>query len=801
MNSANITKLVLRNRAALLGCCAVVALATGGQALAQEAEADSFGVTDIVVTAQKREQSMQDVPVAITAISSEALQVNRIESVMDLGAQAPNLNVRATAGGVGVPTFTMRGSVTYGSVSGQDRTIAMYLDGVYMGSAYGSAFELPDLERIEVLRGPQGTLFGRNSTAGAISIVTKDPSGDYGLRQQFTYGNYDQFRSSTRVELPQVGPFSASISYTHNERRGDVRNLGAGTVWNRDAAAPTSWQHRISQVSPEWLGGKNSESVFGALKFEPSDTFKMVYKFDWNENVFTPEANSLVAFVPAFLGAYGATVQAVLDSFPVASPGAHRPKAVSNPWTTPGLSKTKGHNLTATYVVSDSISIKNVFGYRTSGVVANSEVGGYGAILTPATAALFGFPALAGSPFTVFGTQSESHVKQWSDELQVNYDSDLLTLTAGGIYFDIESTVGQSDGLSQGVFAQPVFGGVLAGGQRNLAFFDGVSYAGYVQAEVHVTEQLDLIGGYRLTRDEKNGTSYVFVPAKAATATDPAAPARQDVYTFDYRDTRSSYMLGVNYKVTDDILAYAKYSTGYVSGGAVAKYGFDPETVKAWEAGVKADFFDRRLRANLALFKADYKDLQAVSGGRFLLTPDPDVGTLILREGDLDTKGFELELTAAPVRGLTLNAAAGYTDSKLKNVNPLLRPVGSVPTVRPKWTSNLSAQYDTQPLVGDAYLMFRVDGAWRSKSRQLGNPISMYPASFGPIITSDAMWLVNARVALRDFDLAGSKAELAVWGRNLTDSDNPGQPIDFAFAATSTYQSARTYGVDLTFEF
>ncbi|HKX80451.1 MAG TPA: TonB-dependent receptor [Novosphingobium sp.] len=776
-----------------------MAMICASQASAQQAE-ESYGVADIVVTAQKREQSLQDVPVAITAISAESLQTNRIQSIMDLGAQAPNLNVRVTAGGIGVPTFTMRGSVTYGSVSGQDRTIATYLDGVYLGSAYGSAFDLPDLERIEVLRGPQGTLFGRNSTAGAISIVTRDPSGELGLRQQFTYGNYDQFRSSTRVELPQVGPLSASISYTHNERRGDVKNLGAGTVWNRDNAAPGSLQRKLTQVSPKWLGDKNNETVFAALKFEPSDTFKLVYKFDWNESRFTPEANALVAIIPAFLGPYGATVQAVLDSNPVPSPGEHRPKAVSNPWTTPGYSKTHGHNLTATYVVSDNLSLKNVFGYRKAGIVANSEVGGYGAILTQNVATnFFGFPALAGSPFTMYGVNVESHLKQWSDEVQVNYDSDFLTLTAGAIYFDIDTQVGGTDGLQNGFFAAPVFGGIIPGGQRNLSFFDGVSYAGYAQAEVHVTPQLDILGGYRLTRDKKDGTTFVYVAAKAATATTPAAPARQDVYNFSYRDTRSSFMLGVNYKITPDILAYAKYSTGYVSGGAVAYYAFDPETAKSWEAGIKADLFDRRLRANLALFKTKYKNLQAVSSGRSLPVQDPDVGTLILREGDLDTKGFEFELTAAPVRGLTLNAAVGYTDLKITDVNLLLKVPGSFPTVRPKWTSNLSAQYDTQPLFGDAYMMFRVDGAWRSRSRQLPNPA--YPAPWEPIIFSDAMWLVNARVALRDFDLAGAKAELALWGRNLTDSDNPGQPIDFQFMATSTYQEARTYGVDLTFKF
>ncbi|HKX79205.1 MAG TPA: TonB-dependent receptor [Novosphingobium sp.] len=786
-------------RIGLFGGSALIAMAFASQASAQEAEA-TYGVADIVVTAQKREQSLQDVPLAITAISANALQTNRIQTLMDLGAQAPNLNIRATAGGNLAPTYTMRGSVTYGTVAGQDKTISVYLDGVYMGAPYGSAFDLPDLERIEVLRGPQGTLFGRNSTAGAISIVTREPSGELGLRQQFTYGNFDQLRSSTRVELPQIGPFSASISYTHDERNGDVKNLGAGTVWNYSNANPDSWIHKINTVSPKRLGNKNSESIFAAVKFEPSDSFKMVYKFDWNENHGSPEANQLVAIIPAFLGGFGNVIQAVLNSAPLVPAGQHRPDEARNGFTIPSYIRTQGHNLTASYVISDQLSIKNILAFRKNGTVVASSVGGYDAKITKpaadALAAFQGFPPgsfdiLIGANFTTFGAANETHSKQWSDEVQLNYDSDLLTLTVGGIYYDIEAEVGTIDGLQNGYFTAIVPGGLLGGGQRNRSYFKGKSMAGYAQAEVHVTPQLDVIGGYRLTRDKKDTTTFIWATT--------VAPARQTVRNARYRDTRSSYMLGVNYKPSDAILLYGKYSTGYVSGGSLSGYDYEPETVKAWEAGVKADLLDRKLRANLALFKADYKNIQSVSGGRFLPIPDPDAGTLVLREGDLDTKGFELELTAAPTRGLTLTGAVGYTDVKLKNPNLLLIVAGSRVTVRPRWTSNLSAQYDTPPMFGDAYMMFRVDGSWRSRSLQLGRPA--YPAAWDPVIYSKAMWLVNARVALRDIAVAGAKAELALWGRNLTDSDNPGQPIDFQFAVTSTYTPARTYGVDLTFEF
>ncbi|HKT75586.1 MAG TPA: TonB-dependent receptor [Sphingobium sp.] len=753
--------------------------------MAQES-GDNASVTDIIVTAQKREQSLQDVPIAVTAISQDALRVNRITNPLDLSAQAPNLFVRKAAGAVNIPNFAMRGSVSFGSVAGQDKAISLYLDGVYIGSSQGSAFELPDLQRIEILRGPQGTLFGRNSTAGAISIITKDPSGEFGVTQQLTFGNYDQFRSSTRVETPAFGPFSASISYTHDERTGDMKNLGAGTVWDRSGAIASPWARR-GRVSPKTLGDQNSESVFVAVKFEPSDTFKTVYKFDWMENNFTPEGTGLVAFTPAPGSALAIAFAA--NPSPIAADG-HRPDAVNNFFSVPGYQTVKGHSLTSTLEVSDGLSFKNILAYRKSFIFGAADLGAAGLYVTPAVAAALGRgSSLVGSPFVMSGSSSESRAKQWSEEFQINYNSKLLTLTAGAIYFNIDTVNGAPDNLAGSLSQTTVLGGIIPSGQRNIQFNTGKSLAGYVQAEVHVTPQLDVVGGYRLTRDKKTGTSYVYV----------SSALRQDVYTFSYRDTRPSYMLGVNYKPTDDILLYGKYSTGFVSGGSVSGIDFPPETVKAWEAGVKAELFDRRLRANLALFKADYKDLQAVSGGQFLTPPDPNRGTLVLREGDLATKGAELELLAVPVRGLTLGAGFGYTDSKFSNVNPRIHAPGEPETIRPKWTSNLSAQYETEPLFGDARLMFRVDGVWRSKYRALRQ--TTLTAAYNPVLYSDAMWVVNGRVALRDVKLGGSKAEIAAWVRNLTDSDNPAQPIYFGTFATTNYQRARTFGVDLTFDF
>lgn len=252
------------------------------------------GLQEIVVTAQRREQRLQDVPIAITAITQKQLEGNRVVTVNDLSGLAPNVTARASAGGSQIPSFTARGVTSYGVVPGSDKEFSIYLDGVYLGSSR-SLFDLPDIERIEVLRGPQGTLFGRNATAGAVSVVTRDPAGSFGVHQDLTVGNYEQLRTRTTIDTPSFGPFSAYASYVHDERRGDIRNLGAGTRWDR--SGPETGQG--VQYSPRYLGNKNNEQVFAALKFEPSDTFKAVYKFDYQTNNFSAEGVAPVAFSAA----------------------------------------------------------------------------------------------------------------------------------------------------------------------------------------------------------------------------------------------------------------------------------------------------------------------------------------------------------------------------------------------------------------------------------------------------------------------------------------------------------------------
>ncbi|MCP5400371.1 MAG: TonB-dependent receptor [Sphingobium sp.] len=758
-------------RAFAIGLMGSVALPASAAWAAGE-EDQVGGVGEIVVTAQRREQNLQDVPVAVTAISQESLRNNGVASIMDVSSLAPNLTALKTVGGAVFPTFSVRGVLGQGNAPGTDRSLGIYIDGVPVAPGQGTAFDLPTISRMEILRGPQGTLFGRNSTSGAINIVTRDPSGEFGFHQEVTVGNYDQFRTLTRVETPTWGPLSALVVYTHDERKGDIRNLGAGVVWDRTAVGLGK------QTSPKTLGDKDADSWFAAVKFQPSDDFKVIYKYDWSNNNFTPEGYGLVVFTstsPSVVASYNDAIAA--GRLRVA--GLHRPDAVNNEFTTPGKIESSGHNVTVDVRISDSVSLKNIFGYRKVSNSTNVQIDGAGGLRTP-----------DGDPFIVLGgSGAYGKSNQWSDELQVNYQSDFMTLTAGGIYVSSKVSAGPPLGMAGTLFgvSVPNFTIVSDAARSQLLSVRTKSLAGFAQAELHVTPELDLIAGYRITNDSKVGVANYGV----------------NTFNYSYDDWRSTYLAGVNYRPNDDMMFYAKFSTGFVSGGAFGPLDFKPETVKSWEAGAKLDLLDRRVRFNLALFDAKYDNLQAQTQG-FRIGPSfSSLSVVVATLGDLHVRGFESELTVVPSPNWQLNGSIGYTDLELSNINSAIFETGGTfyrLAFRANWTANAAVQYESEPLFGDARVLARLEGNWRSKMRQFTRVPDFTPAQ-AAAAHSPAGWVVNGRLALRDINIADHKVELALWGRNLFDNDRLVSATAIPNLVGASYESARTFGVDLTFDF
>ena len=834
-------------RTGLLACTALAStfLVSGTASAQTAAQASNDHLEEIVVTAQKREQSVQDVPVAVTAVTAESLKANRIFTVNDLSSIAPGVTVRPSAGGVGVPSFTIRGQNSFGVVAGSDKQVSIYLDGVYISSPRGSIFDLPDVSRLEVLRGPQGTLFGRNATAGAVSVTTRDPNGKFGMKLEGSYGNYDAYRVRASVDLPQMGAFSAYVSFMRNYKRGDIRNAGAGTVWDRSAS--TSFFKRTA-VSPDYLGTADNYSYFAAVKFEPSSDFKMVYKFDRNDDSGTPEGTSITYYNPAFplLGASAPLLAPLLNALYTSNniylnPSNTRPDTVNNSWVIPREQRVQGHSLTATWRASDSITVKNIAAYRKSRVFAVSAIDGtsalnftQAAVVPFATLSAFStvagfasFPAatqgaiigqfaaglqgFVGGRVVLVGSESASVSKQWSDELVMNYSSERLQATLGALYFHSDDTVGP-EGLQntlQFKFTLPA-SGVISRGSQGQYFNKATSLAAYVQLEYKLNDQLTAVGGARITHDKKDN---LFAGTTAADVALPVIPA-------PYSGTKPSFLVGLNWKPSRDMLVYGKWSNSFVSGGSVAGIGFVPETASSFELGLKADFLEHKLRTNLALFYVDYKHFQQPSS---TTSPEavaflnaqygvalgsalaPVLSTFVQQAHDVRAKGFELEVTALPTSGLTVGGSLAYTDTQFLNILPtFLAAQGGQyePFVRPKWTGSLYFSYDSKPIFANAYVNVRVDALYTGKTLITGSPDVRLAQGFPEnSLATPANAVINGRIALKNIEIAGAKTEFSVWGRNLTDRNYMNSNLFLPTGTAINYMPARTYGLELSLSF
>jgi iron complex outermembrane recepter protein len=502
--------------------------------------------------------------------------------------------------------------------------------------------------------------------------------------------------------------------------------------------------------------------------------------------------------------------------------------------------------MTSNLRLSDSLSVKNIAAYRYGYVNSTSQLSGLGGLTVPqsallpfakfAAASALGGPvflslpaatqdfiaglaaanpqlqaaAAIGSRFLLTENNSQALDKQWSDELQTNYSSRLLTLTFGGLWFHQTDRSGGPLGITNTpAFAiYPADGRVPLGNQSN-SYNRATSIAAYGQAEVHITPTLDVVLGGRVTHDRKSG-SYEFggtyAPPAGATMTDQAYYTN-GTFTgitndpFKYHATKFTYSGGLNYKPTHDLLVYAKYSTGFVSGGSIAGIPWKEETVSSAEAGVKVDLFDRRLRTNVALFHAIYKDIQSAQGGTNI--GRPEIGTAIVDLGNERAQGAEIEVTALPVRSLTLGGNLGYTDAKYTKLNAIAITVygtGYKPTLSPKFTSRVYAQYESDPIIGDAKLVARVDGDWRSSERFLSGSLYTSIPEYAAYAKGPARWLVNTRIGIEN--LGPAHLDIAFWTRNLTNNKDRTFPLAFAsYALSSNFQDARTYGLDVSVRF
>jgi iron complex outermembrane receptor protein len=335
------------------------------------------------------------------------------------------------------------------------------------------------------------------------------------------------------------------------------------------------------------------------------------------------------------------------------------------------------------------------------------------------------------------------------------------------------------------------------------------SKAIYMQPEFHVTDQVDLVTGVRVTFDDKKGLEYLPDQQIAAQATGLTPPISSPI---QYKHTQFTYLVGLNYRINNDIMSYVKYSTGFVSGGALATLTYKPEKAGSAEAGVKADLFERRLRSNLAVFLVDYTNLQYDTSGMLTGVPATRLfSQAVVTQGNANASGFELENTAVPLKGVTLTGNVGYTNFHFdqSTISPGLAAVagapGYQPFQRPKWTGTLAGQYESPEVWRGGHWLVRMDANFRSSVLMTSNIANAAGTAVNPVIVAAAtapfQWIVNTRLSLADIDLGPTRAEIALWGKNILNNKDIAQFVGLGPVGSVIYERAATYGVDVNFNF
>ncbi len=586
---------------------------------------------EIVVTAQKRQQNQQDVPVSVTALSGDALLDQSVRDVRDLSKLAPGLQITATDASAN-PKIFIRGVGLSDFNANASGAVGIYVDGAYVASPLAQTGQFFDLAQVEVLKGPQGTLYGRNTTGGTINITTRRPTFDVSGEGQVEYGRYNAVTLQAATNAPIVadklaariaGMFQRDDGYIHN--RTDDSDVGATNRW----------------------AGRAS------LLFTPSDKVEALLQIHGGRNKgdsFYAQARGLMPAVPAAAGPNGLCAQGAMGT------GACTDAL--------GYADTDGDPYAGDYNLAGRDRV-DLYGGTLNvrwdlGGVTLYSITAYDHAKRDDT------EDTDASPNHLIETAYLATQRDFSQELRIEGDiGDKVKAVAGAYYLhDYLDTDSQYDVLRdlRPMFITPdnptglsVENNVAVVGYPYRQTTDG--YAGFGQVDYLATDRLTLTAGLRYSRDKKSFTYRSTV--------------EQAIELFEYKADKSfdsvSGRLAASLKLTDDAMAYASYNRGYKSGGFFGGYTRDPadlapyddETVDAYEVGTKTEWLNRRLRLNLSGFYYDYKDLQVFQliqrDGLAVQTFDNAASARIL--------GTEFELTALPVAGMELGLSGSYLDA------------------------------------------------------------------------------------------------------------------------------------------
>jgi iron complex outermembrane receptor protein len=712
-------------------------------------EIDSTPLEEVIVTAQRREENLQRVPVAVTALTTVELERRQIRELLGLQYAIPTLYIAPTVANNMTATISLRGQAEVDFVPTVDPAVGLYLDGVYLARATGANLDLIDMERVEVLRGPQGTLFGRNTIGGAINLVANKPGPSLEGSLQVRAGNFSTLdvRGMLNVPLGSDGN-AARIAASHMEHSG----YGHAVLVHRD------------------LSDDDTDFVRAELRLKPADRWTLDLSFD---STNTRTSTQLITFIAGFdeanlIPAASGNPDDSLANYAGVVDGNVQDNRVGNfdgrVW---GASATLLGELGAA-------TFKSISAWRDLDVsVENNDND--------------------GTPYDVLGIVHRNQAEQqFSQEFQLHglaFQS-RLDWTGGVLFFTEKATFAQ---LSVVLVPLLPAESLLSGTAEN------ESAAGYLQGTLALKAALRLTAGVRYNVDWRQLTSRnaVTVDGEEICRVDPSLLDTAGICNATLPRRKFSdvpFTVGIDYIPASNALLYVKVSRAYRAGGYNMRGGtplelltVGPEQVLSYEVGAKTEFLQQRLRANLALFYSDYDDIQL---GQFV--PDPAGGITAIRQnaGQARIQGGELEITAL-VAKLRLASALGVSDGKYTKLEPGVEETGVTTQTGlglPETTFSIAADLPMSFHFGQ--VVAHGDYSWRSDD-------SDAPA-LARCGCHTAYGLINASLFTA---FEKSRLEFALWGRNLTDTHYKAQWVDYGPFINEMPGDPRTYGVSVSYAF
>lgn len=717
----------------------------------------------ITVNARRRQESMQETPIAVSAFSAKELERRGIESTQDLDRVTPSLQFATSgqlSGNNSAAVVFIRGVGQLDPTSSVDPGVGIYIDDVYMGRSAGGAMDFKDIASVEVLRGPQGTLFGRNTIGGAVLVRSADPSEDFAGKARARIGEDNLREAFVAVDLPVSDELLTRFSAGTRKRDGYV----------------------IREFDGQDLGNDNTYTLNGTIQYQPSDEFKLTIRGD-----YTDEDENGSPFV--FAGVNPNAPVAAIVSVAAGCPGATIPFAPLEPGD-PRFGAPNVPNIDDARCANDFQNKGEFTNGGNAPVESTLTAWGLSAALEWEINKQYivksisayrstewrGIRDADNTPLELITTDVASESKQFSQEFQVLYENDKLSGITGLYYFDESS----DDRLS--IFlgfppSPPVISSLLAGGPgtRDLQVIrlETESFAVFSEWAYSFSDDLSLSAGLRYTEDDKRfqGTIMNLFPSSApdpsplpTLATTEGGP----LFIFDklFSDTYSATTgsASLRYKLAKNINSYFSYSSSFKSGGFNSRYNaptpdnnpisFGEEEVTSWEIGIKADV-TKNLRINTAAFMSEYKDIQLIFR--------QGVVPLLFNAGSASIDGLELEFTYIPTHNFMLEGGFSYLRNSIDSVTEIdgaaatITPDNSLP-LTPEWQGNLGASYAVE--VGDNYeLTSRIDISYTDSQ--------YFDSSNTEIVAqSDAVTYVTASIKL---DNLVSYWDVTFGINNLTD--------------------------------